>query len=67
MYRFEQSAEAVKTGDLRAQFKIREGDEMKKTASTLEDMVEALRLDVERIKNAQTLAEVHKITSKYKT
>ncbi|MGB2705433.1 MAG: methyl-accepting chemotaxis protein [Candidatus Omnitrophota bacterium] len=67
MYRFEQSAEAVKEGNLRVHFSVRKGDEMKKTASTLEDMIESLRIDVERIKNAQTLAEARKIASKYTT
>ncbi|MCK4463032.1 MAG: HAMP domain-containing protein, partial [Candidatus Omnitrophica bacterium] len=50
MYRFEQSAEAIKEGDLKVHFRIRKNDEMKKIASTLEDMVEALRSDFEKIK-----------------
>lgn len=53
MYRFERSAEAVKDGDLRVHFKIRKGDEMKKTASVLEEMVETLRRNMEKVKTAK--------------
>ncbi|MFH1593591.1 MAG: methyl-accepting chemotaxis protein [Candidatus Omnitrophota bacterium] len=52
MYRFERSAEAVKEGNLRVHFNVRRGDEMKKTALYLEEMTEALRTDIEGIKEA---------------
>jgi len=67
MYRFEQSAKAVKEGNLRVHFSVRKNDEMKKTASMLEEMAESLRGDIERIKKAGTLEEAHRIASKYKT
>ena len=53
MYRFERSAEAVKDGNLKIHFSVRKGDEMKKTASVLEGMVESLRSDVDTIKKAE--------------
>jgi len=53
MYRFERSAEAVKRGDLQARFAVRKGDEMKQAASSLESMMEALRLDIGKLKTAQ--------------
>ena len=77
MYRFEKSAEAVKKGDLTISFNTRKGDAMKKTASTLEDMVETLRFDMERLKSAkdalkkgyseEALKEIEEVLSKYKT
>ncbi|UCD55692.1 MAG: methyl-accepting chemotaxis protein [Candidatus Omnitrophota bacterium] len=67
MYRFEQSAEAIKDGNLRVHFRIRKSDAMKKTASSLEDMAESLRLDIEKLKQAGTIEEARKIASKYKT
>ncbi len=67
MYRCEQSAEAIKDGDLRVHFRVRKSDAMKKTASSLEDMAESLRLDIKKIKIAKTMEQVHKIVSKYKT
>ena len=57
MYRFEHSAEAIKKGDLKARFKIRKGDEMRKTASFLEGMTESLRVDIEKIKIAKDKLE----------
>lgn len=57
MYRFEHSAEAIKEGDLKARFKIRKGDEMRKTASFLEGMTESLRVDIEKIKIAKDKLE----------
>lgn len=53
MYRFERSAEAVKEGNLKIHFKVRKNDEMKKTASVLESMVESLRSDISSIKKAK--------------
>ena len=53
MYRFERSAEAVKDGNLKIHFKLRKGDEMRKTASVLESMVESLRHDISSIKQAE--------------
>lgn len=77
MYRFEHSAESVKNGDLTVNFNVRKGDAMKKTASTLEDMLDALRSDIERLKAAKdalkkgyseaALKEIENVLSKYKT
>ena len=53
MYRFERSAEAVKKGDLRVSFKVRKHDEMKKTASILEGMIDSLRGDIIKLKSAE--------------
>lgn len=76
MYRFEHSAEAIKNGDLTVNFNIRKNDAMKKTASTLEEMLDALRSDIERLKAAKdalkkgyseaALREIEDVLSKYK-
>jgi methyl-accepting chemotaxis protein len=70
MYRLEKSAEAMRNGDLSVNFHIRKTDEMHDIASTLEDVVEALRKDVgamkELAKKGDT-AKINEILSKYKT
>lgn len=50
MYRFEKSAEAITKGDLSVNFYVRKSDEMRKAAVSLEEMVESLRKDIDRIK-----------------
>lgn len=50
MYRFEKSADAIAKGDLSVNFYVRKSDEMKHMAVSLEDMVESLRKDIDRIK-----------------
>ena len=55
MYRIEKSAEAIERGDLRVNFKIRKGDEMKDTAGALEKMVESLHDDIKKMK-AESIA-----------
>ncbi|MDD5422694.1 MAG: HAMP domain-containing protein [Candidatus Omnitrophica bacterium] len=50
IYRIEQSAEAIREGDLRVNFHIRKDDELKEAALVLEDMVESLRGDILKIK-----------------
>jgi len=50
MYRIGKSAEAIRHGDLRVNFKIRKGDEMRDTAGALEEMVETLHDDIKKIK-----------------
>ena len=55
MYRIERSAEAIQHGDLRVNFKIRKGDEMRDAAGALEKMVEALHDDIKKIK-AESIA-----------
>ena len=57
MYRIERSAEAIRNGDLRVNFKIRKGDEMRDTAGALEEMVETLHKDVEKIKAGSAALE----------
>lgn len=52
MYRIEKSAEAIRNGDLSVNFNIRKSDEMYETAVTLEEMVESLRKDMEKIKES---------------
>lgn len=67
MYRFEKSAEAIRSGDLSASFHIRHSDEMQETAGSLEAMAAALRDDIEKIKKLNRNAEIDKILAKYKT
>lgn len=70
MYRFEKSAEAVRNGDLRVNFNVRKDDEMKGAATTLEEMVESLRKDIEKMKKLADegkTGEIKAILSKYKT
>ena len=67
MYRFEQSALAVRDGDLRVKFNVRKTDEMKDVAVDLEKMVESLHDDVEKIKRINHDPEIAAILSKYKT
>ena len=62
MYRIEKSAEAIRSGDLRVNFKIRKGDEMRGAAGALEDMIESLHDDVKKIK-AESAALGEKINS----
>lgn len=50
MYRIEQSAAAVRNGNLNVSFRIRKSDEMKDTASALEQMVDSLKSDIVKIK-----------------
>lgn len=57
MYRIEKSAEAIRQGDLRVNFHVRKGDEMKGAASALEDMVESLHADIKKIKAASAALE----------
>jgi methyl-accepting chemotaxis protein len=52
MYRIEKSARAIQDGNLNVNFNIRRGDEMKETASVLEEMVETLHKDIKDIKAA---------------
>jgi methyl-accepting chemotaxis protein len=52
LYRFEKSAEAIRQGDLSVSFKIRKTDALKSTASTLEEMTESLRSDIEKLKSS---------------
>ena len=55
MYRIEQSAEAIEHGDLRVNFKIRKGDEMRDATGALEGMVKALHEDIKKMK-AESIA-----------
>ena len=55
MYRIEKSAEAIQRGDLRVNFKIRKGDEMKDAAGALERMIENLHDDIKKMK-AESIA-----------
>ena len=48
--RFEKSAEAIRNGDLSVNFYVRKSDEMKHAAVNLEEMVESLRDDIDKIK-----------------
>jgi methyl-accepting chemotaxis protein len=57
MYRIEQSAAAIRNGDLRVSFQIRKSDEMKDTASALEEMVDSLKGDFVKIKALSTALE----------
>ena len=69
MYRFEKSAQAISKGDLSVNFYVRKSDEMKHTAVTLEEMVESLRADIEKMKrlaDERNVEEIKKILSKYK-
>ncbi len=50
IYRIEHSAEAIHQGDLRVNFRIRKGDEMKGAANALEEMVGSLRDDIKKLK-----------------
>ena len=60
MYRIEKSAEAIQHGDLRVNFKIRRGDEMRNVAGALEEMVEVLHEDIKKMK-AESIALEEKI------
>jgi methyl-accepting chemotaxis protein len=69
MYRFERSAEAIRSGDLRVNFNVRKTDEMRDTAGTLEGMVEALRADIEKMKKLADQGDINQIKAilaKYK-
>ncbi len=81
MYRIERSAEAIERGDLRVNFRVRRGDEMRDTAGALEGMVEALHDDIKKMKvetavlkekvkeesSRDILARIDSVLSKYKT
>ena len=70
MYRFEKSAQAISKGDLSVNFYVRKSDEMKHTAVTLEEMVESLRGDIDKMKKLAdegNVEEIKTILSKYKT
>ena len=62
MYRIERSAEAIQSGNLMVNFRIRKGDEMKNAAGALEDMVESLHDDIKKMK-AESIALEEKINS----
>lgn len=57
MYRIERSAEAIRNGDLRVNFKTRRGDELKETTTALENMVETLHEDIRKIKASSLFLE----------
>ncbi|MDD5436452.1 MAG: methyl-accepting chemotaxis protein [Candidatus Omnitrophica bacterium] len=57
MYRIEKSAEAIHHGDLRVNFKIRRNDEMRSTAAALEEMVETLHDDINKLKSESLAVE----------
>jgi methyl-accepting chemotaxis protein len=52
MYRFEESARAIRNGDLSVNFNIRKSDEMHDISIMLEEMVESLRKDMEKVKTS---------------
>lgn len=58
MYRIEQSAEAIRRGNLRVNFSIRKSDEMKKVSAALNDMTKSLHKDMEDAKKAAAALEV---------
>ena len=69
MYRFEKSAEAIRNGDLRVNFYVRKNDEMKHAAMTLEEMLESLKRDIEKMKKLaeeKRVEEIKAILAKYK-
>ena len=69
IYHFEKSAQAIRDGDLSVNFNVRKTDELKDTASSLEEMVESLRKDIKEMKRLAgegKTAEIGKILSKYK-
>ena len=57
MYRIERSAAAIRDGDLRVSFRLRKSDEMKDTAGALEEMVDSLQSDLNKIKTATVTLE----------
>jgi len=69
MYRFEKSAEAIRNGDLSVNFHVRKSDEMRATATVLEDMVESLRKDIKdmkRLADEGKTGQIKNILAKYK-
>jgi methyl-accepting chemotaxis protein len=69
MYRFEKSAEAISKGDLSVNFNIRKSDDMRKTAVTLEEMIESLRKDIKKMKGLADEGktdQIKDILAKYK-
>ncbi len=60
MYRIERSAAAIRDGDLRVNFRIRKGDEMRSAAGALEEMIESLHENIKRMK-AESIALEEKI------
>ncbi|MDP3788928.1 MAG: methyl-accepting chemotaxis protein [Candidatus Omnitrophota bacterium] len=69
MYRFEKSAEGLRSGNLNVKFNVRKSDEMKDTAALLEQMVESLHKDIAEVKELATKGDTIKISeilSKYK-
>jgi methyl-accepting chemotaxis protein len=70
MYRFRKSAEAVRNGDLSVNFNVRKTDEMRETATSLEEMIESLRAGVRKMKKLAeqgNTSEIKNILAKYKT
>lgn len=55
MYRIEKSARAIRDGDLSVNFNVRKNDEMRQTASALEEMVDSLQEDIKNVKTASSL------------
>jgi len=69
IYHFERSARAIRDGDLSVHFNVRKTDELKDTASSLEEMIESLRKDIKdmrRLAEEGKTAEINKVLSKYK-
>ncbi|MCM8761103.1 MAG: HAMP domain-containing protein [Candidatus Omnitrophica bacterium] len=64
MFRIEQSAAAIRDGDLRVSFNIRRSDEMRDTASVLEEMVDSLQSDFKKIKASVSKIEAGLNTGK---
>ncbi len=50
VYRFERSAEAISNGDLTVRVRIREKDEMKETAATMDDTIETFKARITGLK-----------------
>jgi len=70
IYRFGKSAEALRGGDLSVNFHVRRTDELKGVALTLEEMVDSLRKDIDKVKKLAEegkTTEINKVLSKYKT
>lgn len=57
LYRIERSAAAIRGGDLTVNFHVRKDDEMRSTAHILDDMVDKLQADINKIKAASTALE----------
>jgi len=69
MYHFAESAEAIRSGDLKASFRLRKNDEMKGAAAALEKMGESLRPDIKEMKKLTLdgdMGKIKTVLSKYK-